>query len=305
MEAEIAPDLPHCDLISVGMVYEANAIFMESYGDRADEKAMISFAGANPITSTLCLKLFEAGVIQSLDDDIRQYGDKYADCLPPQFSDTPVTFRHLLEHSSGLPGRNSAAPDRVWVNGRLNLQTTPGSTYAASDVDYAVIEDLLAEMTGKTYDRLLAESIGAPVCSSSIKALSPDDPNVAGVTCTLADLTKFMSHLLAGRYISGELIRTVAWEERVADNKGMGWDIMKSSDSDYATMAFAYSTHGSQEVYMACQPCGQIGAVIVFQTRTTEYLTNPFQTMFDLLAVAAYRHQEDRGGPHLPQWDIP
>jgi hypothetical protein len=110
---------------------------------------------------------------------------------------------------------------------------------------------------------------------------------------------------LHGKYISAALIRTEAWQERLEDDKGLGWDIVKTADSEFATLAFTFATQGKQQVYMVCQPCGRIGAVLVTQKRSPYCLTSPFQLMFDLNAIAAYWHPQDKGGPHQPQWEIP
>ncbi|MEN6424848.1 MAG: serine hydrolase [Phycisphaerales bacterium] len=305
VEDKVATELAECEFISVGLVYEANTILVGSYGDKADVNAVVSYRGANPVTSTLCLQLLEQGVIASLDDDIRQYSPKYANCLPEEFAETGLTFRHLLEHSSGLPRSHTDPQVPVWKNGKLNILTVPGATYAESEVGYGVLEDVLSDMTDNTFDALLTEYIARPVGAVSFAALNPNDPNAAGIQCTIMDLTAFLAHFLNGGYISGELIRTEAWEERLVDNKGLAWDIMKAPDSDFATLAFTFGTRGQQQVYLVCQPCGRVGAVLVTQKRPQYCVTSPFQLLFDLHGIAAYRHQEDKGGPHEPQWEIP
>jgi len=305
VEDKVATELAECESIRVGLVYEANTIFVASYGDEADVNAVISYQGAHPITATLCLQLLEQGVIASLDDDIRTYSPKYANCLPGEFSEWGLTFRHLLEHSSGLPRSHTDPQVPLWKNGKLNIRTVPGTTYAASDSGYALLEEVLSDMTDSTFDELLTEYVAGPIGATSFAALSPDDPNIAGVQCTVTDLTGFLAHFLNGGYIPGELIRTEAWEERLVDNQGLGWSIMKAPDSAFATLACAFSTQGQQQIYIVCQPCGRIGAVLVTQERSGYCLTGPFQLLFDLHGIAAYRHQEDKGGPHEPQWEIP
>ncbi|MBP7052911.1 MAG: serine hydrolase [Phycisphaerae bacterium] len=305
VEDKVAAELAECDFISVGLVYEANTIFVGSYGDQADVNAVVSYRGANPVTATLCLQLLERGVIASLDDDIRRYSPTYADCLPDEFSETGLTFRHLLEHSSGLPRSHSDQQTPVWKNGKLNIRSVPGTAYATSDVGYAVLEDILSDATGSTLDELLAQYVSEPIGATSFAAVSPDDPNVSGVQCTITDMTGFLAHFLNGGYICGELIRTEAWEERLQDNKGLGWDILKEPDSDFAALAFTFATQGQQQVYMVCQPCGRLGAVLITQKRPPYCLTSPFQLLFDLHGIAGYRHSQDKGGPHSPQWEIP
>jgi len=59
------------------------------------------------------LKLLDAGRISSLDDPVNQYLDELE--IRREDPENPVTFRHLLTHSSGIPGQveKSAFPDQV------------------------------------------------------------------------------------------------------------------------------------------------------------------------------------------------
>ena len=227
IDRKILGYLNRYDFLNVALVDDANTVFVSSYGRGAGIDAVIPSTGATPFIATLVLQLFEQGLIQSLDDPIERYCESFSDLLPQRFTDTPLTFRHLLTHTSGLVAGPGKDDQPVWQAGKLNLRFRPGTDVWLSDTNYALLETACVEMTGKDLDELLDEYIEAPVQASSFAALEPEDPTVAGVCCTVEDVAKFVGGLLKGQYISKELLQQEMWRAHRI-NYGMGWYLLIS-----------------------------------------------------------------------------
>jgi len=300
VHARMQNQASHFDLINVGIVYDANVILYAGYGPQRNLDAIMPLLGVNPVTSTICLCLLNDGVIRSLDDPIAAYSDRFVDCQPRHFARPPITFRHLLGHTGGLPGHHAYATKPVWRAGRLNLQTRPGSERTPSAAGYAVLETLMEDITGRSYDELVNQYIAAPLAATSFQTIEPADANVAGVLCNVRDFTGFMAALLQGRLLPGEQLRQVAWTE-----PGLGWYTLQIQDSVFPDRLYNHFAWGRYDVYAIVQPCGQMAAAIFMQWPSDERgYFNEFQFCFDLLGLIGEQHMQERGF-HQPTWEIP
>jgi RNA polymerase sigma-70 factor (ECF subfamily) len=294
------------DLLNVATVYDANTVMTASYGSRRYLDAALPLLGANPVTATLCLCMVRDGVIRGLDDPIRQYSDRFADCMPARYKDTDLTFRHLLAHTSGLPEGSSYAMRPIWQAGTLNLDAAPGTQFRMSAAGFAVLETLLEDLSGRTFDELLDQYIAAPIEADSFKAIRPQDPNVAGVLCSVTDLARFFAHFLQGRYIPGDLIRQEVWHPQIMDYYGLGWSIMRRPDSPLPIIVSGHHAWDIYEVYYNLQPCGRLAAILMIQKKSPrQSMPNMMQMCLDLIGIMGDQHKLDMGGPHEEQWMIP
>ncbi|MDQ0091210.1 CubicO group peptidase (beta-lactamase class C family) [Paenibacillus anaericanus] len=139
------------------------------------------------VTATAVMQLVEKGAIQ-LDDDINAY-------LPfrivhPKFPDTPITFRMLLDHTSGLDnnwelydslytthsgGGDSTVtleqfmkeffiPGGKWYDEAKNFTNEqPGSTFAYSNTGYGLLGYLVEEITKTPFPEYTQQQIFDPV----------------------------------------------------------------------------------------------------------------------------------------------
>ena len=98
----------------------------------------------------------------SLDDDIRKYF--------PEMQDygTPITIRHLIHHTAGLPNtdavweRMKSAGETDWTSdGAIAALTTtrdlehkPGAAYAYSNVGYICLARIIERLSGQSLNRL-------------------------------------------------------------------------------------------------------------------------------------------------------
>jgi CubicO group peptidase (beta-lactamase class C family) len=122
-------------------------------------------------TTTAVMRLCDTGML-SLDRRV-------VDILPAFALDSrdaalrelrgAVTVRHLLAHASGLPAyvpfhRDSAEEnDQTELVVRTGLTSAPGSREVYSDVGMMVLGLLIEKLSGSTLDRLLSETVFAPL----------------------------------------------------------------------------------------------------------------------------------------------
>jgi CubicO group peptidase (beta-lactamase class C family) len=123
------------------------------------------------LTAAAIMQLREQGLID-LDAPVSDYLDYF----PAEF---PITVRHLLTHSSGLPepadflllhlrlkGQPSPdfdAMDREYYKGVSNLMLEPGSQSAYVNLDYVTLGQVIAAVSGQPYDEYVQEHILNPL----------------------------------------------------------------------------------------------------------------------------------------------
>ena len=137
--------------LAAGIVVNDELVWAKAYG--ADLEAVYAIGSiTKPITATAVLQLCEKGLLD-LDTDINEYLP--FDVRNPQYPDTSITVRMLLQHRSGL-GRNinqheqymDGIPLRDWAAKHVGVTydnapplkiflkelVTPGGAYYTSDV---------------------------------------------------------------------------------------------------------------------------------------------------------------------------
>jgi CubicO group peptidase (beta-lactamase class C family) len=137
------------------------------------------------------LKLADQGVLD-LDAPVNQYLKSWK--LPENdfTADEPVTLRHLMTHTGGLtvhgfPGYALDAPLATTVevlegSGAANtdpirVDTIPGTLWRYSGGGYTIMQQLLADVTGKPFPRLMRELVLDPAgmtLSSYAQPLPPE-----------------------------------------------------------------------------------------------------------------------------------
>jgi CubicO group peptidase (beta-lactamase class C family) len=128
------------------------------------------------VAATAALRLVQAGRLD-LDEDINAYLTTWQ--LPANGAwRALVTLRHLLSHTAGLtycwfPGHNRGAPlptTLQTLRGAFPANTPPvrataipGTQFRYSGAHYAVVQQLLMDVTGQPFEDLLREVVFAPL----------------------------------------------------------------------------------------------------------------------------------------------
>ena len=121
------------------------------------------------MSATALLQLMEQGKFK-LDDRVNDYlGDLQIQGENKRF---PVTFRHLLTHTSGLPtdfGRHAVWEDQAprplaeYLRGRLRLARRPGTRVLYSNIAFTLVAYLVEKFSGMPFKDYMRKNVFGPV----------------------------------------------------------------------------------------------------------------------------------------------
>jgi D-alanyl-D-alanine carboxypeptidase len=168
--------------LSVAVVREGKVLFARGYGEaNVEHRAPATPATVYQLasvtktfTAVATLMLVQEGRI-ALADPI----SKHLPDLPGTWS--PVTVRHLLNHTSGIPSytnsptfhaepRRDYTPQALLARVRdLPLEFQPGERFAYNNTGYYLLGLLIEKVAGKSYGEFLAERIFRPLEMTSTR----------------------------------------------------------------------------------------------------------------------------------------
>ena len=131
---------------------------------------------SKPVAALAVLRLAQSGKL-SLDGDVNQYLKSWK--VPENgFPETKVTLRGLLTHTAGTTvhgfagyASDAAVPTLVQVlngekpanSGTIRVDTRPGTIWRYSGGGYTVAQQLLQDLTGEPFAKLMRDSVLAPI----------------------------------------------------------------------------------------------------------------------------------------------
>lgn len=202
--------------------------------------------------SALVLRLAERGVL-SLDDPVTMH--------LPEFTRLPreILVRHLLSHTSGIrepfmipeyaagiEDLNRSAEELVWLLRQAPVEYSPGSRWSYSNANYMILATLVEQVTGKSYERELADEFFRPLGLSSLRpctplpqersearghvwhsgAIVPAAPENmnwirgdGGLCGTASDVARWIRLLASGRAVSPKSYREMVAPTRLVDGR--------------------------------------------------------------------------------------
>ena len=126
-------------------------------------------------------KIFTAHLmVSAFRDEVIGLDELVATYAPYEIqSNPPITFKHLGNHTSGLPGdihgsifnTKRSNPYKNWTNEKLTkflateveTETTPGTKYRYSNIGSAVLANTICHVRGQSYEFLLQSEIFTPL----------------------------------------------------------------------------------------------------------------------------------------------
>ena len=269
--------------ISVGLIYEGEIQLTRSYGQNRIGRTDVYASVSKPVTSTILAQLLEEGYIDSFDDPISTYSDKYKGVMPEAYKNTPLTFAHLLSHQGGIPHH-----DRIWSGGKLNLAFAPGSDMMYSTRGYGIIGEVMSEITGLSYRKLVKEYIGDPVGapSFSVPDLLFEAPGGL-VVSSIKDMARFAKGMLDNTYVSDSIKFHQLWALRASHEIGLGW-YLGYIGTDQLTVYHA-GNNGFPRAFIALRPYHDLGVVLMWKHQSADGDQRFYQLSRELLT-----HLEDR-----------
>ncbi|MGH7467220.1 MAG: serine hydrolase domain-containing protein [Longimicrobiales bacterium] len=119
------------------------------------------------------LQQMEAGKFK-LDDPVNKYLDEFK--IRGEDARKPVTFRHLLTHTSGLPvafgphlvwGETAPLPLAQYLRDSLKVVAPPLDSVRYSNIAFSLVGYLVQKLSGTPYKQYLQDNIWAPLGMSS------------------------------------------------------------------------------------------------------------------------------------------
>ena len=183
--------------ISVGVVHDQDLVWASGFGAADPERGVPATADTlyriasitKLFTATALLQLRDAGRLQ-LDDPVSRHLPWFA-VGSPDVDAPPITIRHLITHTSGLP-REAAFPywtDAVFptaeeVRAGLGGQEAvlPTETrWKYSNLALAVAGEVVAAVAGEPYADYVERAILRPLgmTETLVRSPAPDDPRLA------------------------------------------------------------------------------------------------------------------------------
>ncbi|MFF4353033.1 amino acid adenylation domain-containing protein [Streptomyces sp. NPDC001530] len=135
------------------------------------------------ITAYAALRLVDRGVLD-LDADLD--GLLIGRTLPRAAGGRPVTLRQCLSNTSGLAGTQAtwwhpdeAMPSLPGILDEIRADHEPGSQFRKEGAQWAVVEQLLADVTGRDFDKAVQELVFEPLGMRDSAFGAPGAPDAA------------------------------------------------------------------------------------------------------------------------------
>ncbi|WP_406165811.1 non-ribosomal peptide synthetase [Streptomyces sp. NBC_00996] len=135
------------------------------------------------LTAYAALRLVDRGVLD-LDADLD--GLLIGRTLPRAAGGRPVTLRQCLTNTSGLAGAQAtwwhpheAMPDLSGILDEIRAEHEPGSLFRKDGAQWAVVEQLLTDLTGQDFDKAVQELVFEPLGMRDSGFGAPGAPDAA------------------------------------------------------------------------------------------------------------------------------
>jgi CubicO group peptidase (beta-lactamase class C family) len=282
IDQRIRSTLVNYNYINVALVRDGHIVLSKSYGhdrlDRVDVYASVS----KPVTAILLLQLLQEGRFDSLDDDIAKYHPKYRDVMPQEYTDTQITIRQLLIHTSGVPHLS-----KLWDGSKLKMDFRPSTGVQYSSNGYGILGDLMEEITGKPYKQLIKDYISEPIGAESFKVLIPSFLAPAGqVASTIEDMARFAIGVMDGQYISTDMLCNEVLKQYAKDQYGtigLGWYCTNLDTPDLA--GYHAGSNGRPRAFLAIKPQSKNAIALTGLNRSKKNAQEFGALTIDLMAI--------------------
>ena len=160
----------------VGVVIDGELAYAKGFGvsnidkkTKPDEDTVFRIGSiSKSFTGLAALSLRDEGVID-FDDPLVKYVPEAAGLVYPTRDSAPITLRHLLMHTSGLPRENPAVlrgtpaeAEMLKALAGLALENAPGSTHVYSNLGYALLGLALGRAAGTSWHDVVKKRVLEP-----------------------------------------------------------------------------------------------------------------------------------------------
>lgn len=166
-----------------GVIIDAEPLFIKAAGVRetannapvTPETVFRIASMTKSFTAMAILKLRDEGKL-SLEDPVSRYVPELANLAYPTSDSQVLNIRHLLTHSEGFPednpwgDRQLAQSDktmREWMQAGIPFSTSPGTTFEYSNYGFAILGQIVAKASGRSYEDYVRDNILRPLGMNS------------------------------------------------------------------------------------------------------------------------------------------
>ena len=233
--------------VSVAIIANSELIYKKGFNMKSSD-TMQAASISKMITAYSVLKLVESGKLE-LDTLLQKYEAK--PYIPKQRFKNTITFRHVLNHTSGLANDISGTDRQIYFK--------PGSRFSYSGGGFSYLQNIIENLSGAPFDRYIESQVLKPLNmnSSSFSYIAEGNTRPwagASLVSTAPDLAKFLIELMNPQHIKAELMSkminsTVKVNEQVSWGLGVGiqhsyiedaiWH-WGNNDSRYHTLVIIY-----------------------------------------------------------------
>jgi CubicO group peptidase (beta-lactamase class C family) len=165
--------------LALGIVQDDQIVHLKGFGiagpDRSAVTSQTPFQLASlvkPMTGVAIMQLVEAGKID-LDAPVQRYLPWFR--VADETASAQISVRHLLYHTSGLPGTvgieyalsGDARPDALEIHARalrsVSLNRPVGLTYEYSNTGYQLLGLIVQQVSGQSYEAYMREHLFTPL----------------------------------------------------------------------------------------------------------------------------------------------
>lgn len=181
--AETFVERNHVPGAAVGVIVHGELVFTTTFGvrdrtsgDQVTPETVFRIASmTKSFTAAAILKLRDEGRL-SLDDPAERYVAELTTLRYPTTDAPRITIRHLLSHSEGFPednpwgDRQLARPDALmsdWMRAGIPFSTTPGTAYEYSNYGFAILGQIVARVSGRSYTEYVETNLLRPLGMTS------------------------------------------------------------------------------------------------------------------------------------------
>jgi CubicO group peptidase (beta-lactamase class C family) len=263
----VADYLPNYRYISIALVHESEIIYTATYGRDRRGARDIYASVSKPVTATILLRLYEDGVISSLDYPITDYVPGYADTIPEEYAGSVITLSQLLTHQSGLPGQAPLVRTKPWP-----LLFAPGTDTSYSTWGYGVLGAVMEDVTGEHFGELVKQYIGAPVNAESFRADDLFfDTHGGRVWSTVPDMARFAIGIADGTYMGEETLRDEVLQAYGSDaggTIGLGRYVSRIDEPDPGM--YHAASNGAPRAFIAVTPFSGAAVCLAGRNRSAD-----------------------------------
>lgn len=223
---------------AVSVVYDDKVLFKKAYNQSIHRPYhVLSFT--KTFTALAILQLAEAGKLGLEDRADRLLG---ATLEESRFRDRPITVRHLLTHTSGIPDSGPLKKLNLYPAPYIPVQNhAAGDRFQYSNPGYRLLGMIVEKTSGQSVQAYITEKLIRPLEMRNTR-FSPRSNGASGMVSSVADLTNYVElYINRGQFRGKQIISEKHFYELFstptkkaqcdyAEHRGIAWRVQTYQD---------------------------------------------------------------------------